>query len=70
MLLFSSPHSAPPRLSECQAVVAQAAGAIGLVVINNEPGGVTFAMPGVRALEDDTGSSGVDIPVAMVRERG
>lgn len=34
------------------------------MVINNEPGGVTFAMPG--AIEG--GTSRVDLPVAMVRE--
>ena len=51
-------------------MVAQAAGAVGLVVINDEPGGVTFAMPGARDLETDAEGSGVDIPVAMVSEKG
>lgn len=53
-----------------QAVVAQAAGAVGLVVINHEPGGVTFAMPGVSDLGEDTEGGGVSIPVAMVRGTG
>lgn len=58
----------PP--SELQAVVAQAAGAVGLVVINHEPGGVTFSMPGVSDLGEDIEGSGVNIPVAMVRGTG
>ncbi len=56
--------------TQTQAVVAEAAGAVGLVVINNEPGGVTFAMPGASDFEEDAGISRVDIPVAMVREEG
>lgn len=43
------------------------------MIVNNEPGGATFAMPGVRdhEEEDEEGASagGVNIPVAMVRER-
>ena len=60
--------STPPGPPEMQAVVAEAAGAVGLVVINHEPGGVTFAMPGVSDLEEDSEGGGVNIPVAMVRE--
>lgn len=68
----------PPHARE-QARVAEAAGAVGLVVINNEPGGVTLTMPGASNAgvydddeEEEQGGggvqgSGVNIPVAMVR---
>ncbi|CAN0324090.1 unnamed protein product, partial [Ectocarpus sp. 12 AP-2014] len=63
---------------EHKARVAEAAGAVGLVVINNEPGGVTLTMPGASnaGIHDDdedkeqgdggVQGSGVNIPVAMV----
>ncbi|CAM9739383.1 unnamed protein product [Scytosiphon promiscuus] len=54
---------------EHKARVAEAAGAVGLVVINDEPGGGTFAMSGVSDLEQDGAEGGagvVKIPVAMV----
>lgn len=47
-----------------KAMVAQAAGAVGLVVINNEPRHI-FAMHGVS--EEEGATSSVDIPVVMVR---
>lgn len=53
-------------LNQPQAVIAQADGAVGLVVVNNEPGGNVFAMPGHGDDEDGVLSS-VDIPVIMVR---
>ncbi|CAM9979576.1 unnamed protein product, partial [Ectocarpus fasciculatus] len=64
-----------------EAKIAEAAGAVGLVVINNEPGGVTLTMPGASNAgvyddeededEEEQGGSdvrgnGVSIPVAMV----
>lgn len=60
-------HHSQFYTTQTQAVVAQAAGAVGLVVINNEPGGMTFAMPGASDFEEDAGISRVNIPVAMVR---
>ncbi|CAM9366589.1 unnamed protein product [Ectocarpus sp. 13 AM-2016] len=64
---------------EHKARVAEAEGAVGLVVINNEPGGVTLTMPGASnaGIHDDdedeeeqgdggVQGSGVNIPVAMV----
>ncbi|CAM9915285.1 unnamed protein product, partial [Ectocarpus sp. 12 AP-2014] len=65
---------------ERKARVAEAAGAVGLVVINNEPGGVTLTMPGASNAgihgddeDEDEGQgdggvqgNGVNIPVAMV----
>ncbi|CAM9934739.1 unnamed protein product, partial [Ectocarpus fasciculatus] len=67
---------------EHKARVAETAGAVGLVVINNEPGGVTLTMPGASNAEvyddeededeeeqggSDVRGNGVSIPVAMVR---
>lgn len=64
---FPATVGSPPF--RVQAVVAQAAGAVGLVVINSEPGGMTFAMPGAGDVrEGEAWTSGVSIPVAMVRE--
>lgn len=45
-------------------MVAEAAGAVGLVVLNNEPGGHVFAMTGHAESEGEL--SGVTIPVIMV----
>lgn len=64
------PHARAPAVvllyyKPLQAKLAQAAGAVGLVVINDKPGGRIFVMPG----ESDTLSS-VSIPVVMVGKIG
>lgn len=46
--------------------MAQEMGAVGLVVINDQPGGRVFAMPGVIVEEEDA-EGGISIPVIMVR---
>eukprot|EP00904_Undaria_pinnatifida_P012934 jgi/Undpi1/8771/HiC_scaffold_25.g11233.m1 len=51
---------------EQKAIIAQAEGAVALVVVNNEPGGQTFAMPGGGSDLEDGILGGVDIPVIMV----
>ena len=53
-------------MNQPKAIIAQEDGAVGLVVVNNEPGGHMFAMPGHSDDEDGVLSS-VNIPVIMVR---
>lgn len=59
-----------PPFQILEAVVAQAAGAVGLVIVNTEPGGGTFAMSAASDHEEGSASTNrVNIPVAMVRAR-